>query len=62
MESLPIGTTTFRSFDEQTYVKASFSNDLKRPCIWRSPSGHPLFISDVSIQTNTKQFSDIKKP
>ena len=63
MESLPIGTTVYRSFDNRTYVKETYSDDLKRPCIWRHLSSQfPLFLSDTSVQTNTKQFSNIVKP
>jgi hypothetical protein len=54
MKSLPLGTKLKREFDGLTYEKITFFDDPKQVSEWRSRRG-PIFVSDVSAQTN-KQY------
>lgn len=59
---LPVGTTVFRRYDEQTYTKMSESESIEKPCEWRSPKGHFISVSDFCIQTKYNLYTDIKHP
>jgi hypothetical protein len=62
MENLPVGTKIFRSFDEAIYRKNQESYDIKQPVAWVSESGNKIYASDVSIQTNHKQYRNLTLP
>jgi len=62
MDILPVGTKVFRSYDEVIYRKNQPTDDIKKPSAWMSDKGTKIFVSDVAIQTNHKQYRNLTLP
>lgn len=62
MDTLPVGTKVFRSYDEVVYCKTQSTEDIKKPVAWLSDKGTKIYVSDVAIQSNHKQYSNLTLP
>jgi hypothetical protein len=60
MQTLPVGTRVFRNFDEAVYIKQVETDDPKKPSKWVSEKQNSIFVSDIAIQTNHKQYKNLE--